>query len=230
MPHYSISGKKEEVIPFETVRRKVAEARLTLSEEGYFWLIYYSGCRKSEGYERVAEDFEITDTHLIIDFHQRKKGGAEVPPLEFPLYWEGIDKIVRCVQLAEMKPPTYKKVFTYETTGKTRVTEKGRVVPVKRRVGRVVQARWVFPIQSTRAWKVVCKVLGRGWYPHFLRLNRLTEIGTRPAGNITEMKSFSGIKSVRSLEAYMGVSKKAQKKALDWMDHEFGKSERAKAQ
>lgn len=223
MPYYSISGKKEEVIPFDVVKRKVAGARLTVSEEAYFWLLYYCGCRKSEGYERVAEDFEITDTHLIIDFHQRKKGGAKVPPLELPLYWEGIDKIVKCVRFAGMKPPTFKKVFTHEPTGENRVTPKGRTVPIKKRVGRIVQARWVFPqIQSTKAWKLACKVLGRGWYPHFLRLNRLTEIGTRPAGNITEMKSFSGIKSVRSLEAYMGTSKKAQKQAIEWMDQEYG--------
>jgi hypothetical protein len=32
-----------------------------------------------------------------VDFHQRKKRGAEVPPSELPLNWYGVDKIVRVI-------------------------------------------------------------------------------------------------------------------------------------
>ena len=200
-------GKKNNILSFSEIKQKVLDTKLSTSEAAYFWLLYYCGVRKSEGYERVAGDFKVTDTHLIVDFHQRKKGGAEVPPLELPRHWFGIDKIIECVEKAQQRKAHNKAVYTYIDRKRTRQLRK---------------ARWVFPqIQSTKAWEIIRKVLGKGWYPHFLRLNRLTEIGERPEASITEMKSFSGIKSLGSLQAYMGVSKKAQKKALDFMDQQM---------
>jgi len=49
--------------------------------------------RKGEACERLADDFKITETRLTVDFHQRKKRGAEVPPSESPLNWYGVHKI-----------------------------------------------------------------------------------------------------------------------------------------
>jgi len=122
---------------FQEVKAKVLDTKLSISEEAYFWLLYYCGCRKSEGYERVAEDFEINDTHLIVDFHQRKKGGDEVPPLELPRHWYGIDKIIECIEKAK---PRTKTIFTSQPTGETRLTKKGKEVPIKKRVGKRVKA------------------------------------------------------------------------------------------
>lgn len=85
-------------MPFDEVKGKVQQADLNISEEAYFWLLYYCGVRKSEGFERVAEDFSVTETHVVIDFQQRKKGGAKVPPLKIPLRWYGVDKIVQAVK------------------------------------------------------------------------------------------------------------------------------------
>jgi hypothetical protein len=48
-------------------------------------LIWHSGARKSEAYERVKEEIEITETHVIVDFHQRKKHGETVPARAFRL-------------------------------------------------------------------------------------------------------------------------------------------------
>jgi hypothetical protein len=86
-------GKKEELLQFALVKQKVVNAVLPWKDEAFFWLLYYCGVRKSEAYERVASDFRITDTRLVVDFHQRKKRGAEVPPIGVAteLVWSGQD-------------------------------------------------------------------------------------------------------------------------------------------
>ncbi len=206
MPIYK-TGKKDNIIAFQEVKQKVIDANLSISEEAYFWLLYYCGVRKSEAYERIAEDFEINDTHLIVDFHQRKKNGKTVPPLELPLRWYGINKLVDAVKKAEDNTPRKKAVYVYVN---------------KKRTRQVRKERWVFPnIQSTKAWQIVQKVLGKGYYPHFLRLNRLTEIGRDPTASLTRLSSFSGIKSVTALNEYLGADKKEQQKAIEFMDREY---------
>jgi hypothetical protein len=206
MPNYR-HGKKEETIPFDRIRQQVAEANLSIEEEAFFWLLYYCGVRKSEAYERVAEDFKITASHLIVDFHQRKKNGNEVPPLELPRHWYGVPLIVEVVKKAKESKVRNKAVYIYIDKQRTR---------------KLVKAHWVFThIQSTKAWQIVRKVLGKGYYPHFLRLNRLTEIGRDPTASLTRLKSFSGIKSVTALNAYLGADKKEQKAALDYMDRQY---------
>ena len=60
--------------------------------------------------------------------------------------------------------------------------------------------------------------MGPEYYPHFLRLNRLTEIGSDPKANIVKLKSYSGIKSIKALESYLGTSKEEQEAAISWME------------
>lgn len=199
MPIYK-NGKQTQVMHFAEVKQKVAEAELTRSEEAYFWLLYWCGVRKSEAYERIAEDFKITDSHLIAGF-ARKKGSEKVPPLEIPLHYFGVDKIVAEVKRARQSKPKIKRLFISED---------------KKRVGKQFRGKWVFPhIQSTKAWQIVRKILGQGYYPHFLRLNRLTIIGADPSTSFIRLKTFSGIKSVKSLSAYLGQDKKEQRKAME---------------
>lgn len=202
-----LHGKKEELLPFEVVKQKVLAANLHLTDEAFFWLLYYCGIRKSEAYERVAGDFKKTDSYLIVDFHQRKKRGAEVPPLELPLTWYGIDKIIKSVWNALNSGPKQKAVYVYKD---------------KKRVWILKEDRWVFPhIQSTKAWGIVQEVLGEGYYPHFLRLNRLTEIAQDPTASLTRLKSFSGIKSTTALDSYLGSVKKEQQKAIEYMSQKY---------
>ena len=49
-------------------------------------------------------------------------------------------------------------------------------------------------------------------------MNRLTEIGSDPAASIVRLKSYSGIKSIRALESYLGTSEEEQDAALSWME------------
>ncbi|TRZ48409.1 MAG: hypothetical protein D4S01_10330 [Dehalococcoidia bacterium] len=198
---------KQELLPFQVVKSKVVQAILHWRDEAFFWLLYYCGVRKSEAYERVAVDFKITDSYLIIDFHQRKKRGAEVPPLELPHHWYGIDKIVKSVQYAAKSHPRQKAIYIYENKKRVRILKEGK---------------GVFPhIQSTKAWEIVQEVLGEEYYPHFLRLNRLTELGSDPTASLTRLKSFSGIKSTTALNSYLGTAKKEQQKAIDFMNNKY---------
>lgn len=184
-----------------------AQNHLTEEQNGYIWLLYYSGCRKSEAYERVAEDAQITLTHFIIDFHQRKKGGATVDALEIPRSWPGVEILVKLTEKARAKKAVRKLIYYQE---------------MKERKVRVEKNHWIFPnIQSTEAWRIAKRVLGANFYPHFLRLSRITEIARDPSANITRLKSFTGIKSIRILEAYLGISKEEQHEALNWMDKQI---------
>jgi len=204
MPKYK-AGKQIEQLSFSEIQEKVAQAKskLTLEAEAFFWLLYYAGVRKSELYERTVEDCQLTETHLIIDFHRRKKGSMRVEPLEFPVWFPGLDVI--CEQLEKAKKRRKSRKLIEKTVEGVRSTKR-------------VKARWLFP-HVHRAWAlhIVKTVLGSRYYPHFLRLNRITEICSDPEANISRIRSFTGIKTIRVIEGYLGTSRKEQKAAVDFM-------------
>jgi hypothetical protein len=69
---------------------------------------------------------------------------------------------------------------------------------------------------STTAWRICKKVLGQEFYPHYLRLRKLSKIGMdREKGSITHLKAVSGIKSLKALEAYLGYDEEAQDEAME---------------
>ena len=204
MPKYK-AGKQIEQLPFAEIQEKVAQAKpkITLEAESYFWLLYYAGVRKSELYERIVEDCQLTETHLIIDFHERKKGGLPAPPLEFPLWFPGLNVV--CEQLEKARARRKSRKLIEKTVKGVRSTE-------------IVRARWLFPhVHKTWALHIVKTILGSRYYPHFLRLNRITEISCDPEANIMRIRSFTGIKTIRVIEGYLGTSRKEQKKAVDFM-------------
>lgn len=212
-------GKQEQLLDFNIIKKCVRKAKLSNEDEAFFWLLFYCPVRKSEGYERVKTDCKLTASHFIIDFHQRKKHGATTPPLEIPLSWPGVEKIVKQYEKAKLR---IKRVFVQEATSETRTTPKGRVVPVTQRMSKKVRAEWLFPnIQSTKAWMIVKRVLGKKYYPHFLRLQGLSEIGNEPSATFVRLKSVSGIKSLTALAAYLGQSKKERDKAFELRGKKF---------
>jgi len=196
-------GKQEELISFQEFMERVDGSNLNPEKKGFIWLLYYAGCRKSEAYERVTGDCQVTDTRFIVDFGRRKKRGAEVPPLKFPRTWEGIDFLVSLYERAAQRRARKKRIFFQQD----KITK-----------SKVVKDHWLFPhIQSVTAWKIAKDVLGKDYYPHFLRLNRLSEIGSDPEATLLRLKSYSGIKSIKTLQSYLGVSEKEQDAALSWM-------------
>lgn len=204
MPKYK-HQKQTEQLSFQLVKEKVSAAEKKLSREAlaFFWLLYYGGMRKSELYERIVGDCQITETHFILDLI-RKKGSAQTDPLEFPLWFPGIQKVCEQLEKARKLKPSKKLLERWDHQ--------------KRIISRM-KARWLFPnIHRSSAGRIVKQILGAQYYPHFLRLNRITELCSDPTANLTRIKSFSGIKSTRIIEEnYMGVSKKEQKAAMDFM-------------
>jgi len=153
----------------------------------------------------VKKDAEITEMHVIVDFHKRKKGGEEVPPLKIPRTFYGVEKYL-VPYLIRPKRLNVKTLFTYESIlGKTIVHSKQ------------VTDRWLFPhISSSTALRLVKKVLGEKYYPHYLRLRKLSKVGRdRQRGTIMHLKAISGIKSLRALQEYMGIDEEAQDEAME---------------
>ena len=212
MPKYK-HGKITESLSFEEIQEKViqVENRLTREALSFFWLLYYSGARKSELYERTVEDCSVSETHFILDIGQRKKGSAEVPALEFPLWFPGMNLVCEWLEKARSKKKTRKLIE--------------RTVKGVRSIERI-RARWLFPyVHRTSAIKIVKEILGSQYYPHFLRLNRITELCSDPEANISRIKSFTGIKTIRVIEGYIGVSKKEQDAAVDFMAKQIRESQ-----
>lgn len=101
MPRYK-HGKQITPIGFQTFQEAMqnGEFKFPKRDRSLLALLYWCGIRKSEAYERTKEDFTKTDTHLIIDFGKRKKGGLDVPPLELRLELPYVDLIVERVEKA----------------------------------------------------------------------------------------------------------------------------------
>lgn len=201
-------GKQTELLTHEAFIEAVDSVHLKLEHRAYIWLLYYSGVRKSEAYELKVEDCILDGDFFIVDFGERKKHGAEVAPLLFPAEWYGIDFIISQWEKQCKARPRTKKVYFQAGKNVTAWKED--------------KAKWVFPhIQSVTAWSIVKKVLGPEYYPHYLRLNRLSDIGSDPDASILRLKSWSGIKSIRALESYLGVSKREQIKAREYLNKKF---------
>lgn len=171
-------GKQTQTITLDFMKNCMNRKRAFKNhsrDKSFLALLYWAGVRKSEAYERVKEDFKITETDLIVDFHQRKKHGLAVPPLEIPLDLPFVDLIVE-------------------------------------RVRKTKARRRVWNISGVTAWRIIKRALGEKYYPHFLRLNRITRMFDDPTTTIPEIKSWTGIKSFRSLDVYIGFSKQRMQK------------------
>jgi hypothetical protein len=161
-----------------------------------------------------------------VDFGQRKKNGATMDPLELPRSFPGVNLLCEQLLRASQKRASSKQIHFQEETKEPALYDNGK--PILKKNGsqkykkvtasKRVKARWLFP-QVNRSWaaRIVKRILGPDYYPHFLRLNRLSEIGSDPTANIVRLKSYSGIKSISTLEKYLGTSKKEQGAALDFM-------------
>jgi hypothetical protein len=228
MPNYK-NGKIVEQLSFQEIQHRVNRAMKKVTREGlaFFWLLYYAGCRKSEAYERTVDDCQLTATHFIIDFHQRKKHGATVPALKLPLTFPGIETLKAQLLKARESRTSRKRLYyqaetdqpaLYRKTGKPILRKDGSQKLRTETASKIVRAHWLFPhIQARWAQTIVKNILGENYYPHFLRLNRITELASDPTMNLTRMKSYTGIKSLDALQSYMGSIEKEQDAAIDFM-------------
>lgn len=68
------------------------------------------------------------------------------------------------------------------------------------------QRVWKFTRQT--AYVLVKTVFGEAYYPHFFRLNRATRFLDDPSTTIPDMKSWFGWKSTRTIDSYVGYSRR----------------------
>ncbi len=170
MPNYK--HKIEEPLALEEVQAKIKKAMpsLTIESLSYFWLLYWVGCRKSEGYERKVSDCQLTETSFIIDFGQRKKHGATVPPIRIPRTFPGVNVLTEQLKKAKQKPTSQKRIFYQKETDQPALHKNG--TPILKRDGspqykkvktaRIERSQWLFPhIQSSWAVVIIKKILGK---------------------------------------------------------------------
>lgn len=223
-PHRYKFGKQKTILPlvaFEAAMQDAINRGESLENLAYVTLLWHTGVRKSEAYERVLDDVRLSGDAVTVDFYKRKKHGEEVPPLKIPRAFYGVEEyLVPWVQeRVAAKPPhktTAKTLFAQAETGENRTTPKGKVVTVKKPSGTTVKAQWLFPnIASTKAWIVVKRVLGKEFYPHYLRLRKLSAIGRNPqTKSLIHIKAVSGLKSVSAIGSYLGFDQEAQDEAM----------------
>jgi len=198
-------GKQTNLMSVEEFKEKLEHSRLSLEKKAYLVLLWHTGVRKSEAYERVKDDVQITDSHVIVDFHQRKKHGLEVPPLKIPRKFYGVEEYL-VHYLLKPKRKRLKTIEKYQTVYGKQIV-----------VSNQEESKWLFPhISRETARRLVKEVLGEQYYPHYLRLRKLSKIGKdRKRGTIMHLRAVSGIKSLRALEAYLGIDEEAQDEAME---------------
>ncbi len=65
----------------------------------------------------------------------------------------------------------------------------------------------VWSVSPTTAWRIV-KRASKKHYPHFFRLNRATKFLDDPSTTIPEMKAWFGWKTTKTIDDYIGYSKR----------------------
>lgn len=75
-------------------------------------------------------------------------------------------------------------------------------------VERTPQGARVWAFSERTATRVVKRALGEKFYPHYLRFNRSTKFLDDPTTTIPEMKAWFGWKSTRTIDDYIGYSKR----------------------
>jgi len=227
-PHRYKFGKQTTILSsaeFQIAVNNAIDKGATPEQIAYCIVLWNWGFRKSEAYERVISDVVITETAVLIDAHERKKHGLQVPAVEVQRGWFGIEEyLIPWALERESAKPTKKRIFYQQPTGKFTRTKptaqrpKGTRVEVKVRASRVEKAVWLFPhIASTSAWTAVKLVLGEKYYPHFCRLEKLSKVA-KTAQNMGDMISavrrVSGLKSLNAMEAYFGDDEEVGSKAM----------------
>jgi integrase len=210
-------GKQKGIMKLADFQQRLEASHASLEQKAYAILLWHTGVRKSEAYERIIDDVVIEPGVIVIDFHKRKKGGEEVPPLKIPRDFYGIEEyLVPWVTQALTLKSSRKRLFYQVETLDSRTTKKGKVVSVKNRISKTEKAAWLFPnIASTSAWTTVKALLGDEFYPHYLRLRKLSAIGKNPkTRSLIHIKAVSGLKSLRAIESYLGFDEETQDEAM----------------
>lgn len=203
-------------VVFEAAIKDAVNCGETLEHLAYVVLLWHTGVRKSEAYERPLADVTLDAEYVTIDFHERKKHGENVSPLSIPNKFYGVPEfLIPWIKQRQKARRTWKTIYRQVETGETRTTEKGNVVTVKKPKGKRQRDKWLFPhINSTSAWYIVKNILGPEYYPHYMRLRKLTRAamgGENWFDAQDRIRKISGLKSMTAREAYIGTAADSRK-------------------
>ncbi len=80
--------------------------------------------------------------------------------------------------------------------------------------------RRVWNIDDVTAWRIVKRVMPKH-YPHYFRLNRATRFLEDPSTTIPEMKAWFGWKSTKTIDKYIGYSRRHIKRQRERLGREL---------
>jgi integrase len=101
-PHYKF-GKQEEIMDLKSFIELLESSRLEKEffenrRRAFLILLYWTGLRKSEIYERKVSDFVIDDKYLIIYAPRKKKKQVKILPLYLPRKLWGIEEVISWIK------------------------------------------------------------------------------------------------------------------------------------
>jgi integrase len=79
----------------------------------------------------------------------------------------------------------------------------------------------VWNFSSRTAINIVKRVMGDRYYPHFFRLNRATRFLEDPTTTLPEMKAWFGWKSAKTVDPYIGYSRRHIRKQRERLKSEL---------
>ena len=80
--------------------------------------------------------------------------------------------------------------------------------------------RRVWNMSDVTAWRIVKRVMPKK-YPHYFRLNRATRFLEDPTTTIPEMKAWFGWKSTKTIDDYIGFSRRHIKRQRERLSQEL---------
>jgi len=191
--HYRM-GKQEDIMLVNRFRQLLKKNPLRRQffekrRRAFLILLFWTGLRKSEIYERKREDFVITENELIIKAERKKKakdetGRGPVIPIELPMSWWGVREAAEWISRFKNK--------------------------------------WDMPfnIKPVTAWKYA-KILDPKLYPHYFRLNRVTQFSDDPDTTIAELRAWFGFHPA-TIESYLGTDERLRKRMRKRLSKKMG--------
>lgn len=211
--HYA-QGKQEAILTFDEVVDRIDHSPIMGEQEAFFWLSYYLGIRKMEALSLPCSALTLEGDKLWIDVGQRLKGSAKTDKIPLDISWHGVDKIIATWNKHKILKPVNHRFISWKRD-RTLPKEERSKHPIK--IETVKKDVWLFlNISPATGTAIVKKALGDNkYYHHYLRLLRLSEISDSPNASIIMIRSFSGLRSLSSIQKYLGTSKKALSGAMD---------------
>jgi hypothetical protein len=233
-PHKYKFGKQIEILEREDVIKtfEVSTVAHSLMESAYFWLMDYGMIRAHEGYNVKVSDCKLVPEGISIDFH-RGKHSHQTPPLTLRKDWYGIDKLIAWYNVRLTAKASIKAIYTYSTERGAPIIEEKIIngeIGVKKTYPKgvshmtrtLVKDVWLFPhIQKNTARRIMKAGYGNEkYYVHYSRLKGISSLCASPKASILSVRSVTGL-SARTVEIYLGTSKKAANQAMDIIDEQI---------